>query len=164
VVAAVAVVSVLAGCASIPDRTITRREAVGRIEGYLGETFREVPSELRFSRIIDPVYEESTSACVVPGTGSGFTGQIEPGVLYEASSAKVQEREIDRFVAAVVAHWRSAAAEVEQVGTGTVRIYPYRDRYLLVVSYYPSVKRVRVHGVLGECIWSEGTAPPETRY
>ncbi|MBB4703214.1 hypothetical protein [Sphaerisporangium siamense] len=157
--AAAALLSLAPGC-GVPGHTMTKEQAQTRIEGFLRETFRAAPpGGLALVRTPDETYEESASDCGTEGPGSGTTGLIEPGVLYTASTRNVSRREVERFVAAVVAHWRARAARVERHGGGW-RIHPGQDGYWLAVTHYPSVRKLHVLGYLDECIWPYGTPAP----
>ncbi|MBB5630790.1 hypothetical protein [Sphaerisporangium krabiense] len=156
---AAAVLSLAPGCGA-PDHTMTKAQAQARIESYLQETFRAAPpGGLALVRTPDETYEESPSDCGTEMFGAGTTGRIEPGVLYTASTRNVSRREIERFQAAVVAHWRARAARVERHGGGW-RIYPGREGYWLAVAHYPSVHKLHVLGYLDQCIWPYGTPAP----
>ncbi|MDL4820760.1 hypothetical protein [Actinomadura opuntiae] len=150
-----------AGCGT-PKHTITVDKAVQRIDGYVQETLRSVPTSLRFGdRQVETDYD---GGCVKPLTDSGFTGQINPDIVYKASVPASAEGEVRDFFAAVASHWKRRSAEVSSTRTpdgtpGLLSVHPFHNGYRLFVSYYPS-RIIELGGVLDDCIWRYGAPQP----
>ena len=151
------VILLTVGCSVTPKHTITAEEVVRRIENYLQETIRSVPSTLRFSlRRVDTSY---TGGCTKWPVGDDFTGQIMPSVSYTATISKDVQNEANRFPNAVAAYWKGKSSPVEN-RKNDFAIRPYKH-YSLVVTYYQESRLVELLGVLDDCIWRYGTPQPD---
>jgi hypothetical protein len=145
------------GCV-IPDHTITARQAVERMEAYVQQTIRAVPTPLRFSsRQADT---DSGPGCVPPFHDSGSTGQISPSLTYAASTTSGDDAEAARVIRAVSAYWRAKNGTITTEKPGFLNLNPYGDEYRLFATYYPAVRRLEIGGALDDCIWLDGTPHP----
>ncbi|GAA3068145.1 hypothetical protein [Streptosporangium carneum] len=160
--AAVALVLLGSGCAVTPGPSITKKEAMTVIDGYLQETFRAVPVPSPFT-LVRPLLTTSCEYFL----DSGGTGQITPGVEYLTES--VGEKKARKYLADVAAYWQGRpGVRVEWYirGDGArdgVEIkFERLGNYWLHINYYspPGVEKLNVLGGLSDCIWENGTAPP----
>lgn len=150
-----------AGCQGpLDERTITAAQALARIEGYVEETKRSVPTRLKFSG--KEVEDEFGGRCVKDPSNkeeSGFTGQVQPFIKYTTSISTVDEEEAHRFRNAVASYWQRKSAEVSNF-PDLLTIHPRHDEYRLWVSYDQEIHKLDFGGALDECIWRDGTPHP----
>ena len=154
------VAALVTGCGpGTPKRTITANEAVRKMDGFLQETMRAVPTRLEFAdRRVDTEYTGSCTKGL--GLSNNFTGQIKPDLEYAARISPSDADEVDRYIeAAVAAYWSGKSAEVDKSDPDILAIHPYRDDYRLTVARYPA--QVNLGGVLDDCIWKYGTPQPD---
>jgi hypothetical protein len=153
---AMAVIAV--GCGP-SKHTITADDALRRMDGYVQETIRSVPTSLRFSdRKAETWY---TGGCTRGIIGDDFTGQIQPTLTYTAKTPTTGDSEVRAFFTDVAAYWKSKSASVESEHPDLLTVQPYKNGYRLFVDYYPESHKVELGGVLKDCIWRNGTAQPD---
>ncbi|MGW4423815.1 hypothetical protein [Streptosporangium sp. NPDC004631] len=159
--AGVAVVMALlasTGCADTPGTSLTKREAMTIVNGYLRQTFQALPVKIAQTYPLEDV-----SSCISFDRRSTPTGQITPGV--EHVTEVMGRRKGRWYLSAVAEYWSSRQATVRWQGDHSVEIRPFGDHYRLHLNYTPPPDggQVSVMGGLDDCIWPDGTPPPEHR-
>lgn len=131
--AGVAVVVVLlasAGCANTPGTSLTKREAMTVVNGYLRQTFQALPVKITRTFPLEDV-----SSCVYFGRRLTPTGQITPGVEYVTETMGPSKGR--RYLSAAATYWSARQATIRWQGDHSVEIRPFGDHYRLHLNYAP---------------------------